>query len=96
MYVPEKGGHALAKNEAPKKVTVTNYNFLKIIYKNRNYCCVSGGRPPQNSKMFVTSKLQESVTFSEAKVTNAPIFHIVKCLYCATYQTLDVTLFLHL
>ena len=40
MYVPEKGGHALAKNEAPKKVTVTNYILLKIIYKNRNYCCV--------------------------------------------------------
>ena len=96
MYVLEKGGHALAENEAPKKVTVTNYILLKIIYKNRNYYCVSGGRPPQNSKMFVTSKLQESVTFSEAKVTNAPIFHIMKYLYCATYQTLDVTLLLHL
>ena len=81
MYVPEKGGHALAKNEAPKKVTVTNYILLKMIYKNRNYCCVSGGRPPQNSKMFVTSKLQESVTFLEAKVTNAPIFHIMKFSY---------------
>ena len=40
MHVPEKGGHALAENEAYEKVTVTNYNLLKIIYKNRNYCCV--------------------------------------------------------